>query len=473
MLAIIGSGPSGLIGALHALNLGESVTVLDIGSHVNQYFNQLDDPLSKKAAALKSAHGSFHPYDLDEYLVVESTNFSRGWFTSKARGGFSLVWGATWGRFKTLNSSEWIKAYQTVDNLLAKSRFFNANSENEFRPFSANTICSCLDNNIQSFSKNYLGTNELGIFVQNSKLLISKPLCSAEGDCAIGCSKGAIWSSEHLLSECMQFPNFRYIEDTFVTKVKSQDLTIVVETSTMSYTFEKLVIACGPVASSAILLRSELCHKNLTLSDTQMIYVPFLKMPSSKKHKGAFALSQYSVELSYEEYAKVAHIQLYVHLEKMIGRLIPALPHQLIPFFQWGLSLFSKCFGIALIYIDPLDSDELVLEWNEKLLVTSIFNRPISTTLKHLKKSFKLFSKRARFLPLWKLVKVTEVGASYHLGAAKDLPVDEYGRLLANLNIGIAGALALPFLEPGPITNTAMAQSVRLISSLFPALPKS
>jgi hypothetical protein len=456
MLGVIGAGPIGAIVALRALENGEDVILFDIGADENRGVNSDLDANESKKFAVKTHNGLGFPYDFNQYLRITSTNFHRKWFTSKSKGGFSVVWGGTWGRFVSLKDQTWQSAYSFVETKVMTGEYKSL--------LSADFYCECFVKMKESISRhsNFLNSNEIV-----TKL---SPILSASSTKEI--SGFVTWDANILLRECMKFEGFHYKDSQFITTIESTQSIIRISNKEITQDLDQLILAAGPIGNSAILLRNGITPRSFVMSDTQMIYVPFLYRINKGVGFHQYPYSQISIDLGYGNAGRMSHIQLYGHLDLHLQRYLPkSLPIRniMVIFFRF----ISRFLGVALIYMDPEDSDKISLEWGaEELLVRKIPNRYRSRAVKEIKMNFKIFASKTLLFPIWTFMKQTEVGESYHLGSVGNGVVDNFGRLLSDNRIGVAGSFALDRLESGPITMTAMAQGVRLVEKMFEALPK-
>jgi hypothetical protein len=70
------------------------------------------------------------------------------------------------------------------------------------------------------------------------------------------------------------------------------------------------------------------------------------------------------------------------------------------------------------------------------------------------------------------LIKFGSPGDSYHLGMAENIVQSENGSVEGFNRVFALGAIALPKLDPGPITYSAMAQAVIGFKYSLEQLPK-
>ena len=75
-------------------------------------------------------------------------------------------------------------------------------------------------------------------------------------------------------------------------------------------------------------------------------------------------------------------------------------------------------------------------------------------------------------LPMPMFTRFGSPGDSYHLGMAENIVQPENGSVEGFSRVFALGAIALPRLDPGPITYSAMAQAVIGFNHSLEKLPK-
>ena len=106
IVAVIGSGPSGVIAARILVAAGVNVDMYDIGTDLS-YQNQSSGSV-RRAGLIpqKTLFGSTYMYcRRDGMRITASDNVS--FDTSHAKGGLSNVWGATVGAVTAQDISDW------------------------------------------------------------------------------------------------------------------------------------------------------------------------------------------------------------------------------------------------------------------------------------------------------------------------------------------------------------------------------
>jgi hypothetical protein len=227
-----------------------------------------------------------------------------------------------------------------------------------------------------------------------------------------------------------------------------------------------VTLAAGPLGTAEILLNSFDGIDDILLHETRMAFLPYFRYKIDTGHEGAFAFSQFNLDIRQSNNEILANVQLYAHSEKYKERIEGKFPKALTPIISRLLKFLTPHMGIALLYFNSDYSESLSLRSSlspRKLIVK--LNRPISGNTKIGRRLWNSFRNIGLF-PLLPALSWAKPGESYHLGAAPNL-LDEYGFLKFEKRVSISGSFALPTILPGPITHSAMAQTSRLIERII------
>jgi hypothetical protein len=449
-LAIVGAGPVGLIASLHALHDGHEVHIYSVDDK-NNSSTAINWP-----EELKSGKGKLSAYGED--LDLNSNSLKHLFLESKIRGGFANVWGATWGRFSSLTSSEWHSAYEKVDEYVWSSNpsgklWIEGSIAREFH-------CTCFDKPIEN----------MRLKKSKAARLASLALINHDCNCVQSgfstCDHGSIFDAAELFRACQEFNSFKIFESVRVESFEDLGHGIQLVPSLKGITYDKIVLASGPISNSRIILESNPSISELILHDNAMIYVPLVNLFKKRRHSGSFAFSQFQISgVSGSSFQ--FHQQIYAHPELFINRITASVPKFLDGILRKILELASGRINIGIVYLDQQISPRASLSRNQGL---SVNDPEIKlTTWRKIRLHFDIwrnFSKLG-FFWFWPIAKKGLPGASFHVGALKQGILDSYGQTLNNPNVGVAGSLALERLEPGPITNTSMAQAIRLLEKML------
>jgi hypothetical protein len=131
------------------------------------------------------------------------------------------------------------------------------------------------------------------------------------------------------------------------------------------------------------------------------------------------------------------------------------------------LNLILPHLSIAIIYVDAAMSAQLLFSQNKNERELSVDFKKPQFSGRGLKIQLWRILRSLKFVPLLPLLSWSYPGESYHLGVLGDDLLDEFGAVKDFPGFYLAGSMALPGVEPGPITHSAMAQTSRLIEYLI------
>ena len=440
-IGVVGSGPCGLLFANILLKNGFSVTMLDIGSSEESSIDITDS-----LKTLKLNGNSNCSYDINQFEKIETTS-TRKWFTSKSLLGFSQVWGGTWQENTKEVDSNWNIAYQKIDEIL---------NFNEAHLSIAGVLsqCDCLTMNFISGDQ----LNSKAINHYRTKLLFKDfsedPKFSEDSYI----NQNIIWDADVLFRSCLSYKNFTYQNNYYVRDIVSTNSKLVINSfNSESFDFDFIALAGGPVSNATILIRSNIADQ-IILKDTRLVYVPFLNLRPTPRHKHGFSHSLFSVDiLTYS--GSGYHLQFYSHLEKVLERILVIIPSKFRAFFKFVFVYFSRYFGVILVYANKDLSQSICFSIDENIVkarnVKSKLTNPKLRLFKDL--TFKLLN--FGLIPLWFFAKFTTTGESYHLGSASGVEMNLNGSIKQFPNVYILGTFAFKDLYPGPVTKSAMAQT--------------
>ena len=446
--AVIGSGPCGSIAALLLLQAGHQVELYDVDSKHSVNLEGLN-------LKMKLVGGSTAPYDIQQILKVYGTEAPIGIYRSKLSGGFSNVWGSTWGAQPLLGGYDWLRHHKSVTDLLIEEGYLGKNSNNS---------CDCflvLANPVEEL-RTLQDTK-----IAKSLLALNSARCDCIGIGLSSCTHGGVWNSKNFISICSTFDGFSLNSGKDVIKIDKIESGLLLVGESFSDEFDSVILAAGSIGSVEILLNSLPETSSISLKDTRMAFLPLLRFGIRTKHKGGFAFSQYSIDTLFGQTQLKAHIQLYSDSEIYRDRILGKIPTFLSPIAGPFLNSLLPHLAIAIIYVDSDASPHVRFRKSEserKLLVDFITPR---VSVRGLKTQLWKIFRRLRFIPLLPLLSWSNPGESYHLGAVGNQLLDEFGSVKSLPGLHVAGAISLPQIEPGPITHSAMAQTSRLIERLL------
>lgn len=446
----MGAGPVGLIAALHALHSGHEVHIFSIDDKINS------STAIRWPKELKIGKGQLTAYGED--LRSNINSLEHLFIESKIRGGFANVWGATWGRFSWLVSPEWQLAYETVDQYV-----WSSNTSGKYwtdLPFAEEFQCTCFVTPAEKIRSR----NSTDAQVASLALINHDCDCVENGFTA--CTHGSIFDTSDLFLACQDFELFKIFESVRIDSFTNTINGIELLPNVSGFVYDKVVLAAGPVSNSRIILESDKSVSELVVNDNAMIYVPLINLFRKRKHSGAFAFSQIQISGSSSSSIRF-HQQIYAHPELYVDRVTASFPRFLENIVGKILGLASGRINIGIVYLDQQISPNVSLTRNGGVKVNEPEKKP--NVWKQLLLHFDIWRKffEVGFFWFWPISKKGLPGASFHVGALEHGILDTYGQILNCPNVGVAGSLALERLEPGPITNTSMAQAIRLLNRML------
>jgi hypothetical protein len=298
-------------------------------------------------------------------------------------------------------------------------------------------------------------------------LAINPDICSCIAAGATSCIHGSIWNSKAILEECLKYRDFSFIGEVDVSKIGIDSEKLSLSYAEKIVFYDGITVAAGPLGSSEILLNTFPSSNSVEVKDTRMGYMPFFKFKLNTGHSGAFAFSQFRFNVSFGKEQMSAHIQLYSHSEVYLDRILGKLPVFARSGFEKIAGIALPHIGIALIYLDSKTSSSLSISkgTGDRELDIEVL-KPENSKWGLRRRIWQVFRQLGIF-PFIALVSWAKPGESYHLGASGAGLLDEFGFVSVDRRISVAGALALPRIDAGPITHAAMAQSARLVEQII------
>lgn len=476
-VAVIGSGPSGWSTTKTLIGLGHEVTVID-SSMIET------DGINKKARTKTSTlnrklyFGSDLPYrDFPAGPSLNSQEVSP--ISSFARGGLSLVWGATMLPYCKEDTALWPFDISTLDELFRElskvvpitgasdglSEIYG-NFYSRRGIFPSDRIIRILE----SFTR--IASTEIQVGL--SRLAVETGTHNVSGcvycnKCISGCPSNLIWNTKDL--------NFhaKYLK-LRVTNLNESSSGIGIKAVDLQgnpYTlndFEKVFLAAGPLESFRILASSSIVSDTSILKDSATFFLPLLALPKlGKSHQNSFGLSQLFIRFNKNESSPATQYQLYEYSEDLIVRAKKVLPFgKIIP--NSLLRFFLKRMLVAIGYLDGEYSPSIqmcLLEDGSLLSALDSTGKSFKERNQYVKLAIKRFSNHAwkcGLLPIPFLTQIAVPGEGVHFGSWLPMgdKADLLGRPIGSQNIHVVDSSVLPSIAPGPITFTVMANAMRI-----------
>lgn len=451
-IAVIGSGASAVAAIEGALSSDSDIEI-DVYDPWNELPQTIEnwDQNTPTQIAKKSRYGSLAMYEYPSNVI----DFDAGMHIplSGTVGGLTTVWGANstipesdtlvnYTKRHTTEAIKWVIEYAHITNLSKVS-----DQENFF-----------VSSRFRNLIRKYKVINE--ICINPATLSIIEQKCTKFGGCLTGCKEHAIFSAEQAIYGLVNRGSINLIK-SFVLKIIPKDFSkfsLSVEGDlggkSLDYEYDKIIITCGAIASCALLQRSDLVSKVITLKDTQVFYSAFYMLENKSESTKTLELAQVFIRKS-----KQLHISMYefsnqfIHRAKLvIGPLVGIIPKR-----------FWRHIVAGIGFIGPEQSGSLNLEYKNNH--TYVTQNPNSITKDTIAKNMSLVRNSLKGLGLFQipfLTQIPNVGASYHVGGANvngNPTFTPVGKIAGrdDLEIYVLDSAALYDLPVGPVTTTVMA----------------
>ena len=452
---------------------------------------------------LKRVYGSDYPYrEAARLNPIESDGVDSA--ISFGRGGFSNVWGSAMLPYNDRDLGAWpIQTRDLEPHYRAVLDFvpISAVADDlaiDFPIYAAAT--RTLDQSRQTASlisdleRSKAALNEAGVQFGRSRLAVAGSPAPAEpagaclycGLCMYGCPHELIYSTAHTLRGLMMRDDFHYVPDVVVERVEERGGTVRISAheistdATRDFDAERVYLACGPVATPRLLMRSmEMYETPVHLLDSQYFLFPLLRYsaPSSVTTEPLHTLAQAFVEISDSSVARdTVHLQLYSYndmydatFRSMLGKLHALLR---VPVDALVRRMFIVQ-GYLHSDISPRIEMTLCRRGNAPDLLRLRAVEPLEPTGRVVARlTRKLLSLHGRFraAPVTPMLKIAQPGRGFHSGGSfpmrerpsTELESDVLGRPRGYSRVHVVDASVFPSIPATTITLTVMANAHRI-----------
>jgi hypothetical protein len=364
---VIGSGPVGCIASLKLIESGYRVTMID---------QILPNNINADVPGLKKSPSGELPYDMN-YRYFFHDKSKRNWHPSLGILGFSTVWGGAWSytdshyRKESINQLElWL-----LNDGIGKGRLETH----------AQSDCSCFTGvDPQDVHPSLTWTTHLNDEV------------------------GSPLSMKATLGYLNTLADFDFIDDS-ISRVEQAEELARAFTSSRYFDADLIAVCAGPVGNACIALNSFSELEKITLSDTNMCYLPILSLvplKSNRSYRGSTLTFR-------EEGAYTAQIYTHLHdYEKQIAAALPRIFHPI-----WGAfkTTIINHLSVGLIYIQEELSTSVTISRSESKDTFRMETLKMKRMAIGYFKNLSVVLLKLKLIPLWPLLKITEAGSSYHL----------------------------------------------------------
>ncbi len=523
---IIGSGPAGISAASEILQNGKEVAILDVGNEIEdekkdfvksyletkniRNFKEEVERSKKKLPKyfdpnLKFPYGSDFVFNIDENEKI-SHDLNSNTLSSNAKGGLSNIWGTLSSPFFKKDIENWGISYDEFyrEKNKVESIIPISSSKDNLGKFFDTEIGTDHTFDVSLASKEVLDflktkeedLNSSGFFFGRSKFAVSnkysfnKLNCQKCGLCHYGCPYECMFNAKNLLNTIIEkFPNeLTYNQSIFVkTFEKKENITYLDVENTITneskqYSCENLFIACGPILTASLVLRSKILQqKKIEIKESQRFYFPAFYL--GKSDDNLKELKNTLPELFFEIYnkeisSKSIHLQFYTFNDLMLK------PFETFfgKFTKYLVKIFPFIFNRLTVIVGYIHSDHSsdiiikdISENNDsRHFIGSKINKDsknvVNKCVKFLKKIF-----MKKFIIIPKLVALNLPGSSYHYGGSfpmssskkKETSTTLNGELYACKNVFILDASVFPDVPGSPTTFNIAINATRMINNLI------
>lgn len=479
-VAVIGSGPSGWAATQKLAELAVKVDIFSSDIEHDE-ISDIQSPSEPNPINRKLLNGSDYPYRLFPkgptitQSKVEVT-------TSFARGGLSLVWGATMLPYSEIDIDDWCvlrseleKGYEWVTARVPIAGRIDSLAK-DFRPhlshpplLPSSRILNLLEKSSECCDDTFtIGSSRLAVYsVKNER-----EGCIYCSKCLTGCPIDVIWKAPEVdEAKTNYFTNLRVISIHKYAE-KYQMKTIGKDGKETIYgDYDRIFLGAGPVESFRILAASQIVEPRATLLDSQTFFVPILlSLKYRSVEAETYTLSQVFCHLK-EGFRTKSQLQIYDYSDDLISKV-----RAIVPLTSFLPTLFIKKLlqrlFVGIGYLNDKDSTKIHMEMDED---RNVFLKPLDVEMptKNSVKSVVLAFRRKLspfgLFPLYSLTKLALPGQGVHYGGW--LPMgsgaDSLGQPSGFTGIHVIDSSIFPSIPAGPITFTIMANAARIVEEIY------
>ncbi len=519
MYYVVGSGPSGVAAAHALLSRGLPVTMLDVGHECEPdrlavaqqlarfepeawdpaLVTQLRGPSPDLERPRKLCYGSDFSYAPDAQLALEQQGTHC--LHSSAKGGLSNVWGASVLPARAGDLRDWpltLEAmaphYAATAQLLGIAGAHDE-LEADFPYYAAPTAPLTPSRQAQRLlARMRVRRDRLarsGIVFGQSRLAVRTADgeqgsgCRYTGLCLTGCPYAAIWNAASLLPALTASGRFTYQSGVRITAVESRAGAVGIHGVSvdggvsLSWEGRKVFLACGPLSTSSIAVRSlKVSDCRLRLRYQPYFLIPLLALRGAQDvaNERLHTLTQLYLELMDERIsAYPVHLQLYTYNHFIRERLecLNFLPRPL------GAGIRRLMEGRLLVmqgYLDSSETEGIAMNMRDSSGVLHLHADPDRRITGKARRVVSALTRRFRDIgafPLRPLLRVGLPGEGNHIGgvfpmrhAPGHFETDTLGQLPQLPGVHLVDASVLPSLPAATYTYTIMANAHRIASEV-------
>ena len=524
-IAIIGSGPSGVAASYTLLkNYNCQVDMIDVGLEMDAetftfkknakntspdiFLEKIEkkrarlDKKNKSSIPQKLLFGSDFVYQKIDHVKAKIDDTVKLNFTF-AKGGLGKIWGANVSSIlqKDINtwpiSEEVLKPYfEQIERIVPISsekdklgkRFKYQPKGNYSFP-----LASSSQKIIDQSLRNEETLENAGIYVGRAKLAVSGKetnlfkKCISCGLCMHGCPYESIFDPSVIIEKYFKRnKSFRYLPNNLIIKIEENACGKVIlskrntkDNSLKNVTYDKVFVACGSIASTALIARSfSDCSKKIIIKDSQKYLFPFIVSKPMKKslvNETTNTLAQLVLHIeNLKHTSKVVHIQLYSFNDLMAKPVRKFLGKAITNFLLFILAPMLDKVMIGMMYLHSDSSGHLSLKVNPNndvdIEISGKNSNLSDMVFKEVKDKINRYYKEIGGFIVARFAVKQLPGESQHFGASmpmkkapNGLETDILGRPLNLKNTHIVDTSILPNIPSTPTTLLVMANASRIV----------
>jgi choline dehydrogenase-like flavoprotein len=519
MIYVVGSGPAGVSCAAALLEQGLAVTMLDAGIELEPAnarqvaeLRQIDPAQwrgprveflkskivpDRMGVGQKTSYGSDFPFQGVQALA-DITRRGTDATPSLAQGGLSTVWGAAIMPYTATDLDQWpitladlaphyraalggMDVSAVTDDLAAMFPLYTDRAV-ALKP-SRQAAALLADMNRR---KDRLAA--AGIRFGSSRLAVraaereNRPGCVYCGLCLYGCPHNLIYNSADALAALRANPNFTYAPNVIVTRLDESAGQVRITAKSravgtpLTFQADRLYLACGPIASTQILLESmQAFDTPLRLIDSCLFLLPLLRLAAAGNvaEERLHTLSQVFLEIIDPAVSpRTVHVQIYTYndlypeaLQRKLGPLYPLFKNNLsrVLIGQGYLhSDFSPGIHLTLTKRPSGAARELLLQAEPPAAQTA---PTIARAIKKLRGQWRA----TRMFPISPALQISQPGRGFHTGGTFPMArhpgrfqTDILGHPTGFSRVHVVDATVFPSIPATTITLSVMANARRI-----------